>query len=253
MGIRARRVEADYLKVHGAYESMMTQFTALNEKPGAKETSKRYIGDASESTTVTGYSPSADFEGDQIKNDRVIDYILDIAKTRKTGSDCETEYCQVELDKPAQAENSFYCRKSVVSIKVDEFPDNDGELGLKGTLGYKGDPIVGTFNTVTKEFTKGFTAREEATIGTLTVTSVAGTETGTTKITVTPALTSGNSYKYKLGASAVTINLNQDCTLLDNWNGSDDITATASQVLTVVEVDSENKAVKVGSATVTVA
>lgn len=253
MGIRARRVEADYLKVHGVYESMMTQFTALNEKPGAKETSKRYIGDASESTTVTGYSPSADFEGDQIKNDRVIDYILDIAKTRKTGSDCETEYCQVELDKPAQAENSFYCRKSVVSIKVDEFPDNDGELGLKGTLGYKGDPIVGTFNTVTKEFTEGFTAREEATIGTLTVTSVAGTETGTTKITVTPVFTSGNSYKYKLGASAVTITLNQDCTLLDTWDGSTDIAATASQVLTVVEVDKDNKAVKVGSATVTVA
>lgn len=253
MGIRARRVEADYLKVHGVYESMMTQFTALNEKPGAKETSKRYIGDASESTTVTGYSPSADFEGDQIKNDRVIDYILDIAKTRKTGSDCETEYCQVELDKPAQAENSFYCRKSIVSIKVDEFPDNDGEFGLKGTLGYKGDPVVGTFNTVTKTFEEGFTAREEATIGTLTVTSVAGTETGTTKITVTPALTSGNSYKYKLGASAVAITLNQDCTLLDNWNGSDDITATAGQTITIVEVDSENKAVKVGSATVTVA
>lgn len=254
MAIRQRRIEADYLKVDGTFESMMTQFTSLSEKPGAKESSKRYIGNASSTTTITGYEASADFEGDQICNDKVIEYICDIAKLRKTGGDCETEYCQVELDKPAQAENSFYCRKSIVSIKVDEFSDNDGEFGLKGTLGYKGDPIVGTFNTVTKTFEEGFTAREEATIGILTVVSAAGTETGTTKVTVTPALVgSGNSYKYKLGTNAVTISLGQDCTLLDTWNGTDDITATAGQTITIVEVDTDNKAVKVGSATVTVA
>ena len=36
-------------------------------------------------------------------------------------------------------------------------------------------------------------------LGKLTVTSAAGTKAGDTKVAVTPALTSGNSYKYKVG------------------------------------------------------
>ena len=41
----------------------------------------------------------------------------------------------------------------------------------------------------------------DASLKTLNVTSEAGTSTGKTKITVTPALTSGNSYKYKAAAN----------------------------------------------------
>ena len=42
---------------------------------------------------------------------------------------------------------------------------------------------------------------ESAALGTLTVTSTAGAETGTTDIIVTPSLTSGNSYRYKEASS----------------------------------------------------
>ena len=77
-------------------------------------------------------------------------------------------------------------------------------------------------------------------LGTLTVTSAAGTNVGDTKLTVTPALTSGNSYKYKVADTAWSA-----------WNGTADITATTGKVVTVVECDSAYKAQKAGNATVT--
>ena len=89
------------------------------------------------------------------------------------------------------------------------------------------------------------------TLGTLTVNSVAGTATGDTKVTVSPAKASGNSYKYKVGASANAVTYGQNVQTWSAWDGSADITAATGQVITVVECDSSYKAVKAGNATVT--
>lgn len=85
----------------------------------------------------------------------------------------------------------------------------------------------------------------------LTVTSVAGTSTGKTKITVTPALASGNSYKYKTAANPTMPEYDAVCTSgYTAWNGTDEITATTGQKIVIVEVDSANKAKKAGIATI---
>lgn len=89
------------------------------------------------------------------------------------------------------------------------------------------------------------------TLGALTVNSVAGTATGDTKVTVSPAKVSGNSYKYKVGASVNAVTYGQNVQTWTAWDGSADITATTGQVITVVECDSSYKAVKAGNATVT--
>lgn len=89
------------------------------------------------------------------------------------------------------------------------------------------------------------------TLGKLTLTSAAGTASGSTKLTVSPAKTSGNSYKYKVGASAADVTYGQNVQNWTAWNGTADITAATGQVITVVECDSAYKAVKAGSATVT--
>lgn len=89
------------------------------------------------------------------------------------------------------------------------------------------------------------------TLGTLTVNSVAGTATGDTKVTVSPAKASGNSYKYKVGASANAVTYGQNVQTWSAWDGSADITAATGQVITIVECDSSYKAVKAGHATVT--
>lgn len=89
-------------------------------------------------------------------------------------------------------------------------------------------------------------------LGTLEVTSAAGTNTGETEITVTPGLTSGNSYKYKVAANPTMPIYNQVCsTGYTAWNGSADIAAVTGQKIVVVEVDASNRAKKAGMATVT--
>lgn len=91
------------------------------------------------------------------------------------------------------------------------------------------------------------------TLGKLTITSAAGDETGTTAITVSPIKESGNLYKYKLSEAEVPVTYGKNVQTWNAWDGSADIAATAGAVITVVECGADYKALKAGSATVTVA
>lgn len=90
------------------------------------------------------------------------------------------------------------------------------------------------------------------TLGSLTVNSAAGTTSGKTVITVTPALTSGNDYKYKT-ALTVTMPLLNDSTSTGYtpWDGTSEITATTGNEILIVEVDNTGAVKKAGKATVT--
>lgn len=87
-------------------------------------------------------------------------------------------------------------------------------------------------------------------LGALTVASEAGTNTGDTAITVTPAAASGNIYKYKVDDAVQTVDYDDDLSTWTTWNGSADITAASGKKITVAECTSAGKARKVGSATV---
>lgn len=80
----------------------------------------------------------------------------------------------------------------------------------------------------------------------LTVTSVAGTDQGDTKITVSPAKGTGNSYKYATGSTVTVPDVGDDCTALTDWNGTADITATTGNKILIVEVNSDKLALKAG-------
>ena len=84
----------------------------------------------------------------------------------------------------------------------------------------------------------------------LTVTSVAGTASGDTKITVTPTKGTGNSYKYATGATVTVPEVGADCSAMTSWNGTDDITATNGNKIVIVEVNSDGLALKSGVAVV---
>lgn len=91
------------------------------------------------------------------------------------------------------------------------------------------------------------------TLGTLTVTSAAGTSSGNTKITVSPAKANAdNVYKYNVGSAAETVTYGQNVKTWTAWDGTSEITAANSQEITVVEASSDYKALKAGNATVTV-
>ena len=96
------------------------------------------------------------------------------------------------------------------------------------------------------------TIDETPTLGTLTVTSAAGTVTGDTKITVNPAKeNSNNVYKYKVATDAATVGYGQNLRNWTTWDGKADVKATTGQKITVVECDGTYKALNAGSASVT--
>lgn len=86
------------------------------------------------------------------------------------------------------------------------------------------------------------------TLGTLTVTSEEGSETGTTKITVSPQLASLNGvYKYKTNNSAATpVTYGMDVKAWTRWDGVSEIETANGYHVTVVEADENFKAVRSG-------
>lgn len=89
------------------------------------------------------------------------------------------------------------------------------------------------------------------TLGELTVTSAAGTDSGTTALTVSQAKAEGHVYKYKIGDAAMNVTAGQNVTSWSVWDGTSDITAATGKVITLVEASADYKAVKVGTVTVT--
>lgn len=86
----------------------------------------------------------------------------------------------------------------------------------------------------------------------LTVTSVAGTASGDTKLTVAPSINAGNVYKYKTGTTVTLPKFGQVLTTgWSAWDGTADITAATGHKIVVVEVNAANECKAVGEATVT--
>lgn len=121
-------------------------------------------------------------------------------------------------------------------------PDESGNMSLEITA--QASDNEGTLILYDEEVL-GDTVRASG----LTVSSAAGSTTGKTKLTVTPALSDGDTYRYMGGAQTPAVGaVLTDWTV---WDGTSDITAATGDILTVAEVDSANKAVKAGICTVT--
>lgn len=91
----------------------------------------------------------------------------------------------------------------------------------------------------------------EGSLDNLNVTSAAGTGAGNTKLTVSPSLTHGNSYKYKTGENMKLPEYGANVRTWASWDGVSDITATTGNEICLVECDANYKALKAGITTVT--
>lgn len=87
---------------------------------------------------------------------------------------------------------------------------------------------------------------EVALIDALTLTAANGSETAKTKVTVTPALTSGNHYRYLVNGDIIPAK-DEDLSSWTIWNGTDEISAQNGADLFIAECDGDNRAVKCGS------
>ena len=90
-------------------------------------------------------------------------------------------------------------------------------------------------------------------IPTLTVTSAAGSTSGTTHLSVAEALGSGNSYAYMADRNPDKPAIGEDVSTFTSWDGTSDITADDGAMITLVERNSNNEAVKAGTVEAVVA
>lgn len=98
-----------------------------------------------------------------------------------------------------------------------------------------------------------FYSTEGAGLAHIGVTSFEASTSGKTDITTNYILASGQSFKYKLGSAIVPVELDDVLTAgWTSWNGSDAITATTGQYITVAVITTaDNKAKGVGGCMVT--
>lgn len=90
------------------------------------------------------------------------------------------------------------------------------------------------------------------TLGSVTVSSGAGTASGDTAITVSGySLGTGESWVYKVGTTAPSVTYGQNLSSWTAWNGTDDITAATGKKITVAAVDANKRAQAAGNTTVT--
>lgn len=167
--IKERIGFADYLNVKPTqetadYELMGAGFTDLNEAPSAKTSSKRYVNDKSETKRITGYDWSVAYTTDQIRSEPAVDFICNIGEKMLTGTETETDYVRVDLDKPVSGKESTYeARYHKIAVEVANFDNNDGEMAASGNLLGIGDVVLGEFNTKTKVFTEASAATSSQT------------------------------------------------------------------------------------------
>ena len=83
-------------------------------------------------------------------------------------------------------------------------------------------------------------------IDSLTLTSEEGSGLAKTIITVSPSLTEGNQYRYKIGKITAPAK-NQDLSSWTYWDGTSEIEADAGAILNVAECTQNNKAVACGN------
>ncbi|MEA4813908.1 MAG: hypothetical protein VB112_03230 [Oscillospiraceae bacterium] len=127
-------------------------------------------------------------------------------------------------------------------FKLNFKPDDAGNMDLEITA--QASDSEGTL-IIYDEEVLGDTVKASG----LTVSSAAGSTTGTTLLTVTPTLGDGNSYRVYHGAMMPAVG--EVLTAWTAWDGASDIAATTGDIITVAEVDGTNAAVKAGIATVT--
>lgn len=155
--------EAYYLDVESTKESNATAdiqlmnvgVTKFEESSNPTEKSTQYIGDKSKSNKVTGYDNQFAIESDLIKNNKVIEYLYDIFRSRKTGKYAQQDLFIVELWNPVESKaGSFKARRLKTTAVISSKTPNPGEtITFSGDLKGIGDFVEGTFDTATKKFT----------------------------------------------------------------------------------------------------
>ena len=155
--VTKRHEFADYLNIQTEdaprFVLMGTGFTTLDENPGAQTSKKKYVNEKASSSSIASYETVFPFTSDLIVQQEAVLALYNVGRNHCTGSDAEFPYVRVELwDKIEGKENEFAARLFTVSAEISSI-SGENEIAVSGNLNAVGDPVDGTFNTVTRAFT----------------------------------------------------------------------------------------------------
>ena len=112
----------------------------------------QYICDDSATTDTTSYEPNYAFECDLMHTNEAIKKIYDIAKGRKTGSDCIVDILTVDAFEETASNKECTAYRENLSVQVSSI-DGEKKMSMSGNLNGQGDGVKGKFDLTTKTFT----------------------------------------------------------------------------------------------------
>ena len=108
-----------------------------------KTTTETYIDEDNATNSVDSYEISSDVEQVAIKGNEVFDFVDDIRKGLKTGSDCETDAVLVDVYDMTitSGSGSGTGKKFRATITISDWTIEGGEvIKIKYKIGFNGDP-----------------------------------------------------------------------------------------------------------------
>lgn len=229
------------------YKVIGEGFTSLSESKNPAEYSRKYINQSSETTDVTGYSPSLAYNVDLYSNNPVIGKIVEVHDLEKVGTDARVEVVSVRMWEPV-TEGSYRAFKRVYSIIPDAKGDGTDAMVYSGNFKAVGDFVKGVF-TPDETLKAGTFVADTGTVTGVTVTPPTvtmdrgDTETFTAVVAGTGSPSQAVTWSVTGGGAGTSISSGGVLTV-DSSESATSLTVIATSVL-------DNT--KTGSATVTVA
>ena len=122
----------------------MRGFTTLSGSKNPTEYSRRYVDEEFETTDVTGYSPSLDFNFDQYTGDVVHEEMVEILDGEKLGTEARRNIVTVDFSQPKGEDDAYAAVKREYAIIGDAEGDSTDAYTYGGTFRATGKRIVGT-------------------------------------------------------------------------------------------------------------
>ena len=233
--------EPSYVRMQG--------FTSMSESKSPTEYSRQYMDEDTERTDVVGYATQIAYSFDRHSPFSVHEKLAQISDDELTGSDAHVDIVTVDLFSDGSQKEA---RKRTYAVIPDTTGDGTDALIYSGNFRAVGEAVKGVASSSDKWQTVTF-ADSTQEIGTLTVSTAAGTGSCNTKVTVSPELTEGNKYKYANADGLEQPAYDEDVSVLTDWDGEADIKMATGETIMIVECTQDNKARKAGTGEVTAA
>lgn len=139
------------------YELVGYGITNNGKTMNPQSETKQYVNQKTATTITNSYQVEYPFEGEIIKNDKVIKFLYDIIENETLGKKIQRSLVTFDFpegDSPSL--EAVPAKERIVNIEMSEMTREAGtSIKISGSFKAVTDLSTGTFNATTKEFTKG--------------------------------------------------------------------------------------------------